>query len=38
MLKQTTKSLVLEKFEILKTDLEEIKNGEGKIISVNGKK
>ena len=38
MLKQTTKSLVLEKFEIPKENLEEIKNGEGKIISINGKK
>ena len=38
MIKQTTKSLVLEKITIPKQDLEEIKSGEGKIISVNGKK
>ena len=38
MLKQTTKSLVLEKFEIPITEVEEIKNGEGKIINSNGKK
>lgn len=38
MLKQTTKSLILERFEIPKEDLEEIKNGEGKIVNSNGKK
>ena len=38
MLKQTAKSVVIEKFTIPKEDLEEIKSGEGKIIVVNGKK
>lgn len=38
MLKQTTKSLVLEKLEIPKADLEEIRSCEGKIININGKK
>ena len=38
MIKQTTKSWVIEKFTIPKEDLEEIKSGEGKIIVVNGKK
>lgn len=38
MVKQTTKSLVLEKFKIPKEDLEEIKSGEGKVILINGKK
>ena len=38
MIKQTGKSLILEKFEIPKDELTEIKNGEGKIINVNGKK
>lgn len=38
MLKQTTKSLVLEKFKISKSDLGDIGSGEGKIINVNGEK
>lgn len=38
MLKQTTKSLIIDKLEIPKEKLEEIKNGEGKIIVVDGKK
>lgn len=38
MLKQTTKSLIIEKFMLSNDDLYEIKNGEGKIINVSGKK
>lgn len=38
MIKQTTKSLIIEKLTISKGDLEEIKNGEGKIINIDGKK
>lgn len=38
MLKQTTKSLVLEKFEISDEYLKDVKSGEGKIINVSGKK
>lgn len=38
MVKQTAKSLVLEKFELPKDGLDEIKNGEGKIINISGNK
>ena len=38
MLKQTAKSLVIEKLTIPKEELEEIKEGEGKLININGKK
>lgn len=38
MLKQTIKSLIVEKFKIPKEDLEDIECDEGKIINVNGNK
>ncbi|MCL2382916.1 MAG: Rieske 2Fe-2S domain-containing protein [Oscillospiraceae bacterium] len=38
MLKQTTKSLIIDKLKLPKETISELKNGEGKIIELEGKK